>query len=594
MTQWGNTIDKDNVLQEYPRPNLVRESYLNLNGLWEYAISRSKEVTSYDGKILVPFSPETYLSGVERIVKPEEYLHYRKTFSVPDDFVRERVLLHFGAVDQECEVYLNGIYIGDHRGGYLPFRFEVTNQLQKGVNTLTLRVKDRTEYAPHARGKQKLIKKGKMSSLFYTPQSGIWKTVWMESVPELYIEDLKITPLFDEKAVKFYVCAKRREEMDLKILADGKTIVSVTARSNEEVVVSIPNMHPWTTEDPYLYDVKITLGNDQVSSYFGMRKVSVERDGRGILRFFLNHKPFFYNGILDQGYWPEGLMTAPSDAALIYDIRKLKELGYNTIRKHVKVETERFYYHCDRLGMMVWQDMPNGGGDYRMWFVTYLPNGLEWLGRTVKDHHYRLFQRSDKAGRKQYYEDLEGMISLLYHHPSIAVWVPFNEGWGQFDASEATARIRNLDHTRLVNEACGWYDQHGGDIYSIHNYLRKLKVKAKDRVVALTEYGGYTCPVRSHMACEKKFGYQHYHSEQELTENYRRLWKEEIFPNIERGLSGIIYTQISDIEEEINGLMTYDRQVSKFNEEVIRTLNQRLYQYFEKITADSGVPYTER
>lgn len=316
-----------------------------------------------------------------------------------------------------------------------------------------------------------------------------------------------------------------------------------------------------------------------------MRKYSVAKDANGILRFFLNNKPFFFNGVLDQGYWPDGLMTAPSDEALIYDIVKLKEYGFNTIRKHIKVEPERFYYHCDRLGMIVWQDMPNGGGDYNMAFVTYLPNGLGNFARGIKDHHYKWFKREDEEGRKQYYRDLQGMIRLLYNYPSIAVWVPFNEGWGQFDARKVSEKVKKWDSTRLVNEACGWFDQKGGDMYSIHNYLRKLKVSPKlDRVVALTEYGGYAFPVEGHLACEKKFGYQKYATTEELTENYKRLWDEEIFPNLARGLSSAIYTQTSDIEEEVNGVMTYDREVDKLGMEVVCELNRKLYRMFDELT----------
>lgn len=583
VTRWGKSIDKEHILPEYPRPNMVRDSYLNLNGEWDYAINQSKDVEMYDGKIVVPFSPESYLSGVKKIVKPKDYLHYKKEFLIPEGFIKDSVLLHFGAVDQECEVYVNNVYVGDHKGGYLPFHFEVTNQLCEGVNTITVRVKDQTEFCSHARGKQKLVKKGKMSSLFYTPQSGIWKTVWMESVPELYIEDIKIMPVFDESAVKIHVRSKRQEELQVKILDHGTEIAFVTAKSNKSVKIPIQDMHPWTPEDPHLYDVKLKLGNDEVSSYFGMRKVSTGRDSNGILRFYLNNEPFFFNGILDQGYWPDGLMTAPTDEALIYDIQKLKDLGYNTIRKHIKVEPERFYYHCDRLGMIVWQDMPNGGGDDNLLFVMYLPNGIPAFGRKIKDNHYRWFKRTDKSGRKQYYRDLKGMVKLLYNHPSIAVWVPFNEGWGQFDAAKATELIRSVDSTRLVNEACGWFDQQGGDMYSIHNYLRKLKVKPQDRVVALTEYGGYAFPIKGHLACEKEFGYKNYKTQEELTAHYKRLWEEEIYPNLELGLSAAIYTQTSDIEEEINGLMTYDREVDKFDEALIKKLNRKLYQKFSGV-----------
>ena len=358
----------------------------------------------------------------------------------------------------------------------------------------------------------------------------------------------------------------------------------------QSLTVGLGDFHPWTPADPHLYDVEITLGKDKVTSYLGMRKLSTGMDKMGIRRFFLNNEPYFFNGLLDQGYWPDGLMTPPSDQALQYDIVKLKEMGYNTIRKHIKIEPERFYYHCDRLGMIVWQDMPNGGGDYDMVFVTYLPNASDRFARSVSDHHYGLFKRQDKEGRKQYHRDLQGMVRHLYDHPCIAVWVPFNEGWGQFDAGKATARLRKMDSGRLINEACGWFDQKGGDMYSIHNYRRKLVTEPqKDRVVALTEYGGYTYPVEGHRACEKIFGYQHYGSKEELTANYRRLWEEEIYPNLERGLSAAIYTQTSDIEEEINGVMTYDRKVDKLIVEEVQALNRELYARFGEIAGAGGV-----
>lgn len=301
--------------------------------------------------------------------------------------------------------------------------------------------------------------------------------------------------------------------------------------------------------------------------------------------FFLNNKPFFFNGLLDQGYWPDGLLTAPSDEALKYDIEKLKAMKYNTIRKHIKIEPERFYYHCDKIGMVVWQDMPNGGGLYNMNFVTYLPNASNFAARNVKDSNYKLFARDDEEGRAQYYEDLKGMGETLYNYPSIAVWVLFNEGWGQFDAQKATELMLSIDNTRIINEACGWFDQGGGDMYSIHNYVKKLKVKAqKDRVVALTEYGGYAYPVKGHMFSDKEFGYRHYKSKDELTANYTRLWEEEIYPNVAKGMSSAIYTQTSDVEEEINGLMTYDREVDKFHINKIQELNQKLYEIFDSIT----------
>jgi beta-galactosidase/beta-glucuronidase len=587
-TRWGKSIDKGNIHKEYPRPKLVRDSYYNLNGEWEYAISKSKQVETYAGKILVPFSPETYLSDVEKVVMPDDFLHYRNKFTLPEGFRKDRVILHFGAVDQECEVYLNGIRLGEHKGGYLPFHFDISSEILEKENTLTLCVTDKTENLPHARGKQKLVKKGKYGSLFYTPNSGIWKTVWLESVSEKYIVDVRITPFFDEGAVGFHIitngaCSKAR----VRILEHGKLIKEIDLATDSFTKLKLDSFQAWTPDEPNLYDVEISYGQDIVKTYFGMRKFSVGKDKNGILRFFLNNKPIFFNGLLDQGYWPESLLTPPSDEALQYDILKLKELGYNTIRKHIKIESERFYYHCDKLGMIVWQDMPNGGGDYNMVFVTYLPNAFNWFARGVKDSLYSLFKRKDEEGRKQYYKDLEGMVNLLYHYTSIAVWVPFNEGWGQFDASKATKLIKSLDSTRLINEACGWFDQGGGDMYSIHNYIRKLRVKPqKDRVVALTEYGGYSYPVEGHLACDKKFGYQAYQSSEELTENYQRLWEEEIYPNIEKGLCSAIYTQTSDIEEEINGLMTYDREVNKMQEDVIKKLNDKLYEMFDTCTRD--------
>lgn len=589
VSRWGKELDTEHILPEYPRPNLVRDSYFNLNGEWEYCISESETVESYDGTILVPFSPETMLSGVGKILMPHQYLHYRKKFTVPSGFRKSRVLLHFGAVDQECILYVNGAETGGHKGGYLPFSFDITDKLREGENEIALRVTDRTELSPHARGKQKLEKKGKYGSLFYTPQSGIWKTVWMESVAEDYITEVKITPLFDESAVKITVYSNRDvsggRKVKLEIYDGGTPVGEAVADTGREIVIKLYGFRAWTPDDPHLYDLKIKLGEDEVSSYFGMRKISSGRDKKGILRFFLNNKPYFFNGILDQGYWPESLLTAPSDEALIYDIVKLKEMGYNTIRKHVKIEPERFYYHCDRLGMIVWQDMPNGGGEYNMVFVTHLPNASDRFARGVSDHHYGLFRRKDREGREQYYADLDGMVRTLYNYPSIAVWVPFNEGWGQFDAPKATERIRRIDNTRLINEACGWFDQRGGDMYSIHNYVHKLKVKPQeDRAVALTEYGGYAYPVEGHLPCEKEFGYQHYHSSEELTENYKRLWEEEIYPNLEHGLCSAIYTQTSDIEEEINGVMTYDREVDKLQVEKVRKLNKKLYEMFDRVT----------
>ena len=586
MSRWGKSVREEQPLPEYPRPTLVRDSYLNLNGEWEYCINESEVVDKYDGKILVPYSPETKLSGVKKIVYPKNILHYRKIFVLPERFKKDKTILHFEAVDQECKVWLNGVELGEHRGGYLRFSFDVTDYLKEGENEILLSVRDRTEESSHARGKQKLVKKGKYGSLFYTPQSGIWKTVWMESVTKEYVESIKVTPIYDEDSIDLYIKTNGNSKANIMIMDRGKPVVETIISVNRNCRIQLGNFISWTPEHPHLYDMKIVVNQDTVMSYFGMRKFSVEKDKTGTLRFFLNNQPFIFNGVLDQGYWPESLLTHPTEDALNYDIKKLKDLGFNTIRKHIKIESERFYYACDRLGMMVWQDMPNGGGEYNMAFVTYLTNKFDWFARGVQDNHYEAFKRNDEEGRRQYYQDLEGMVNQLYNYPSIAVWVPFNEGWGQFDAKKATELIKKMDDTRFVNEACGWFDQKGGDIYSIHNYSEGLEIQPqKDRVVALTEFGGYSYAIPGHLACEKEFGYREFKSKEELTEAYIKLWKEEILPNLGKGLSAIIYTQTSDIEEEINGIFTYDREEVKFVEKDMREMNQILYQTFEKVTA---------
>lgn len=575
-TRWGKSIDPARILPEYPRPQMVRGSYLNLNGTWEYELDGSS------GTILVPFSPESKLSGVEKTLRPGQILHYRRTFTLPEGFRKDRVILHFGGVDQECTVFVNAQQVGSHAGGYLAFSFDITDYLKDGENELTLEVRDSTEFAPHARGKQKLVKlKGRLSYLFYTPQSGIWKTVWLESVPSCHIRGIRITPEFDSSSVRFDFDAVPAREMNLAVLDGEKVLWEYRGAAADSLTVSLPGLTPWSPENPKLYDVAIRWGEDEIRSYFGMRKLSAQRDSKGILRFFLNNEPYFFSGVLDQGYWPESLMTPPCDDALQHDILTLKAMGFNTIRKHIKVESDRFYYHCDRLGMAVWQDMPNGGDAYNMPFVTYLPNVLPWSCRHVPDTLYALFGRKSESGRQQFRRDLAGMVTQLYSHPCIAAWTPFNEGWGQFDAKDATALIRDLDATRLVNEACGWFDQGGGDMFSIHNYFRRLKVRPqKDRVVALTEFGGYAYAVPGHTACEKKVGYKSYESPEVLTQQLKKLWQEQLLANLPAGLSASIYTQTSDIEEEINGLMTYDRAVEKFDPEELRALNRELYSRF--------------
>ena len=595
MTRWGKKVNKTNIHKEYPRSRMVRDSYLNLNGEWEYAITEANNVIQYDGTILVPFSPETKLSGVEQILQPEEYLHYKRKFKLPRRFNEGRILLHFGAVDQECEVYLNGHSVGNHKGGYLPFYFDITDVVESySENTLEVRVMDKTEFSPHARGKQKLNSKDKMDAIFYTPNSGIWKTVWIESVPDTYIEDIKVTPNFDEESVTFEIMTNRPSRRALiEISLNYEPLQQTRIQTNRPVTIQLDEMAPWSPESPKLYDVRIHCQQDQVHTYFGMRKFSKKKDINGIDRFYLNNKPYFINGLLDQGYWPESLLTPPSDEALKFDIVETKKLGFNTIRKHVKIESERFYYHCDRLGMLVIQDMPNGGDDISKPFMMYLPNVSDKLSRKINDNRYKWFGRSDAEGRVQYKKDLKNMVNTLYSHPSIAMWVPFNEGWGQFDAREMTKIIREIDNQRLIAETSGWFDQGGGDFYTIHNYLKKLKVKPKpDRIVALMEYGGYALPVENHLQTKTKFGYRTYRSSQDLKKNYQALWENQILPQVANGLSATIYTQTTDVEGEINGLFTYDREMLKMDAEVIQIWNHAVYHLFDSLTTmtkkDSG------
>ena len=573
FTPWGETLDRDHPLPEYPRPQLRRESYLNLNGRWRYAIRAGGGAPEeYDGAIIVPFSPESLLSGVGRQVGPEDTLWYQRTFALPEGFRKDRVLLHFGAVDQTCQVFVNGELAGEHQGGYLPFAFDITDSLSEGENTLTVAVTDRTSLSRHAYGKQSFTPGG----IWYTPQSGIWQTVWLESVPENHVESLKITPLYDEKKVRFVLTAKAPDGANIVVRKDGQVIAEDWydgTKGSLDMPVTDEHVRPWTPEDPFLYDVTVTLGEDRVDSYFAMRKFgTAEVDGKKVLA--LNGRPIFMNGVLDQGYWSDGLYTAPGDQALIYDIETMKDLGFNMLRKHIKIEPLRWYYHCDRLGMIVWQDLPSGGGRQSPMVTQVLP----FLGIHLKDKNCRRFGREDEESRDQFVQDLYDTVDLLYNTPSLAVWAPFNEGWGQFDSLQITQLLWEEDPTRLVDHASGWHDQGGGDFKSRHVYFRPVKLRPDgDRVLALTEFGGYSMAVPGHCASEKLFGYKMYHTAGDLMEAYLRLYREEILPHMEeRGLSAAVYTQLSDVEEEVNGILTYDRRLCKLDKTEVRRLNRRL------------------
>jgi hypothetical protein len=564
-TKWGEALDQNKVLAEYPRPQMERDSYLNLNGIWKYAITETDKFPSaFDGDILVPFSPECELSGVMRSLLPTQTLWYRRIFRLPEGFNVGRVLLHFGAVDQEATVYVNGKEVCSHVGGYTPFSADITACLGE-ENTLLVKVRDYSDTVPGSRGKQKSRRGG----IWYTAQSGIWQTVWLESVPKDYICSLHITPLFDESAVKLTVTSKGSHPCCAKV---GDTEVAFS--SNESIRIPIPAFTPWTPECPHLYDLTVTMGEDQVKSYFGMRKFSVDTDDKGVKRLFLNNKPYFHNGLLDQGYYSDGMYTAPSDEAMIFDIQTAKDMGFNMLRKHIKIEPLRWYYHCDRIGMLVWQDMMNGGGDYRTFTIASpLVTGIHF-----KDSHYKWFAREDEAGRSQYYNELDELIHHLYNTVSIAMWVPFNEGWGQFDAAEAVKRIKKLDTTRTIDHASGWHDQKFGEIKSLHVYFRKYRFH-KDklgRAVVLSEFGGYNFRVNGHCFNQKDFGYKRFETEEALLTAYRKLFENEILPAKQQGLSATVYTQLTDVEDELNGLITYDRKVIKLPEEKIKEINEKL------------------
>lgn len=558
-TPWTDKVDRENPLPEYPRPQMARNGWRSLNGPWEYAINKSSRLPkSYDGIITVPFSPETELSGVGRTIGKGEFLWYRRTITVPEEFSGKRILLHFGAVDREAVVWVNSMQMLKHVGGYLPFEADITEALEGGNEfTVIVRVTDDTDNSPGTRGKQKT----KRGGIWYTPQSGIWQTVWMEAVPEHYIRSLRIEPQFDNAAV----------DVTPETVGNGKCHAVFNGKSYPlPGRIPVPDFEAWSPEHPKLYGFTVVYEEDRVQSYFAMRKFSVEKDGDGIPRLFLNGKPYFHNGLLDQGYWPDGLYTAPTDEAMVYDIRVAKASGYNMLRKHIKVEPLRWYYHCDRYGMLVWQDMPNGGGKYNNMLVT----APLFTGIHLKDTSYALFARGDKAGRAEFKAELAAMIKHLYNCPCISVWVPFNEGWGQFDAKSICSVIRSIDRSRTIDHASGWHDQGIGELKSLHVYFRPFKFKAdkKDRAVVLSEFGGYGHAVRSHCFSSKTFGYKGYDTVMQLEIGLEELYQQQIRPAKEKGLAAAVYTQLTDVEDEINGLLTYDRKVRKVDPEKMRSI----------------------
>ena len=512
------------------------------------------------------------LSGVRRVLQPDEFLYYRRYFTLPENFNRGKVLLNFGAVDYEATVFVNDIEVVSHRGGYYPFCADVTAALKDGENKLVVKVSDPSDTKPGSRGKQKL----KRGGIFYTPQSGIWQTVWLESVPDVYVEQLFLTPDIDRCTLDVRVVTNKAYESGQVFALDGKEIMAKGKLENGNCVLQFKSFQLWSPENPKLYDLHIAVDDDDVISYFGMRKFSVGTDAAGVPRLMLNNAPYFHNGLLDQGYWPDGLYTPPGDEAMIFDISETKKLGFNMLRKHIKIEPMRWYYHCDRLGMLVWQDMVNGG----MGANTVL-NGIRgFLHLPPDDSKYKLFGRQDAEGRKEYYTDTERTVLGLYNCVSIALWVPFNESWGQFDALKAVEFVRRLDPTRPIDHASGWHDQGGGDFCSLHIYFKPVSIPKPDkhgRVVILSEFGGYSAKIEGHVFNKtKSFGYKKFADTVSLDNAYHRLYEHQILPLIPEGLSATVYTQLSDVEDEINGLYTYDRKILKLDPDRLKKLNAKL------------------
>jgi len=549
-TRWAAKVDPGAVHPEYPRPQLVREKWTNLNGLWEYAIRPKGEdkPAEFDGKILVPFPVESALSGVKKPVSPGQRLWYRRTFEAAKPADGSRLLLHFGAVDWDATVFVNGKKVGEHKGGFDPFTFDVTDALKADGNAqeIVVSVWDPTDDGSQPRGKQVL----KPHGIYYTANTGIWQTVWLEPVPARRVESLKIIPDIDAGEVRV-TAGLSTDDLDapvrVSVLDGDKTIGEAVGRPNSAIAVKIDDPKLWSPDEPFLYDLKVSIDGDEVGSYFGMRKIEMGKDGAGVNRLLLNGKPLFQYGPLDQGWWPDGLYAAPTDEALKFDVEETKRLGFNMIRKHVKVEPARWYYHCDKLGILVWQDMPSANN-------------------------------KDEDSREQFEREYERVIDSLHNHPSIVMWVPFNEGWGQYDTERVVAWTKKHDPTRLVNNASGWTDKFVGDVNDMHNYPGPGTPPLEpERAAVLGEFGGLGLPLKGHLAFEKdNWGYRTYANKAELTKAYLDLIA-RLRVLAATGLCAGVYTQTTDVEIEVNGLLTYDREVLKVPAEEVAAAHAELY-----------------
>ncbi len=581
MTRWGKTIEPAKVWSEYPRPQHVRKDWQNLNGLWEYALlpKTAGFCSDYSKKILVPFCVESALSGVGGKVTPDDRIWYHRTFDVPQNWLGKRIILNFEAVDWETAVWINKTYVGSHKGAYDRFSFDITDFLKKsGSQEITVSVWDPTNFGSQARGKQQMPQQG----IWYTPVSGIWQTVWLEAIPsESAIKEIRIVPDINKQSVTIipmlYEPKRENYEVVISVLQEGTLVTKQTVRGDKTAILSIPNPKLWSPDSPFLYDVELNLVKgstsiETVTSYFGMRKISLG-DGPYGKELFLNDKPLFHYGTLDQGWWPDGLHTPPSDEAMKYDIRITKEMGFNMIRKHIKVEPDRWYYWCDKMGILVWQDMPSGmvvlpGAENKR------PDHLQHISPKQEDLNCRTEQAA------QFEWELRRMVDLHYNAPCIVIWVPFNEGWGQYDTCRVSAWLKEYDSTRLVNAVSGWALRPCGDVYDIHTYQKELirPEVQKDRATVIGEFGGIGYPVNGHLwdAAMRNWGYQTYQTEKELLDNYVVKFN-QIADMKKNGLSGAVYTQTTDVEGEVNGLLTYDREIIKIPAEKLKEIHSVLF-----------------